>query len=441
MDRILRRQRLQSRKRKRKQVRCLQLFLLLVFPILGQAQHEPSPWQEKMESFKIQPVIALQIWTTYTMGQDVFNSTTGHYDAIDNRLNTQLRRSRLGVKGQPYEDLQFSFVAAMDLVGRDVLAGTEAGANNGASPNFRLWNASVQWRLYSGKEHLHLIAGYFPVQFGRESMTSAFRSTSLEKAWSQNYLRRHLTGIGPGRAPGLLLGGLIHQEDRAVHFSYSTGIYNPLYESLAGNSVGQSFAPLLTGRFVMHLGDPEFRKYTISHKVNTFGKRKGLSVALAGAYQGATDLFESSSAAGIDLLFNWGPFNVDGDWTLLRRSGTGSTVPASTGYLRMSYNLYLPNGLVVEPVAMVMRFQGEMGSSGQDHAARLQVLAGEENTIDLGTNLYFNPDLKMSFHYTFRNADPGAAGMGATVNNYFFQGGVGAIRRGDWLGMGLVAIF
>jgi hypothetical protein len=43
-------------------------------------------------------------------------------------------------------------------------------------------------------------------------------------------------------------------------------------------------------------------------------------------------------------------------------------------------------------------------------------------------------------HYTFRKGDAGEAGSGAAVNNYFFQSGVGPILRGDWLGLGLVAI-
>ncbi|MEZ5058928.1 MAG: hypothetical protein R2879_17985 [Saprospiraceae bacterium] len=47
---------------------------------------------------------------------------------------------------------------------------------------------------------------------------------------------------------------------------------------------------------------------------------------------------------------------------------------------------------------------------------------GLEQIYDIGANLYFNPDLKLSLHYTHRRGDPGDAGDGSTVNNYFFQG-------------------
>ena len=49
--------------------------------------------------------------------------------------------------------------------------------------------------------------------------------------------------------------------------------------------------------------------------------------------------------------------------------------------------------------------------------------------------------LKVLLHYTWRAGDPGAAGDGATVNEYFYQSGVGAIRRGNWIGLGINAIF
>jgi hypothetical protein len=51
-----------------------------------------------------------------------------------------------------------------------------------------------------------------------------------------------------------------------------------------------------------------------------------------------------------------------------------------------------------------------------------------------------NPDFKLSLSYTLRNADAGTEREGTTINNYYYQPGVGAIKRGDWLGVGLVII-
>jgi len=427
----------------------LLVYIILICPLLAFSQENKPDWLKKLDDFKIKPVIALQLWNTYTVGEEVYNSDTGLYEPVDDRMNLQLRRSRFGVKGQPYENLQFNVTAALDLLGRDVLSGTEGGGNNGGSPIFRIWNAYVQWRVIDNSEKLNVVAGYMPPQIGRESITAATRSTSLEKSWSQNYLRRHLAGLGPGRAGGINFGGLFLSEQGKFNWGYDIGVFNPLFVSRGGNSIGNKYSPLVTGRLAAYIGDPESKKYTTGHKVNYFGKRKGLTIAVAGARQGETDLFRSNSAAGFDFLLNLGNLNFDGEFTQLWREGTDPddifprefTVSSNTGYLRMGYNLNLKNGYVLEPVAMVVWFNGEKSAIGQLDAGVVSSLSGEDHSLDLGFNLYFNPDLKLSLHYTWRDADPGAAGNGATVNNYFSQSGVGAIHRGDWLGLGLVAVF
>lgn len=423
------------------------MALAVGVPLLSISQAEN--WKSKLPDFNAQPVIALQLWSSYTIAAQVFDEEAGRYKAVDNRVNFQLRRSRLGVRGQAYKNLKFNFVGAFDLVGRDVLSGTEAGSNNGSAPAFRLWNAYLQWRILPNKEHLNLVAGYMPLQIGRESITSAFRSTSMEKSWSQNYLRRHLVGIGPGRAAGINIGGLFLPASSHYSWEYSLGAFNPAFRDYQNNSVGADFAPLLTARFVLHIGAPESDRYTLGHKINYFGKRRGLSLAIAGAHQGKTSLFDNNQAAGADFLLNLGPLNIDGEWYYLIRNRT--RFPASqpeveeaisgTGYLRASYNVPLKNNYVLEPSAMIVLFNGEMEKESQLEAQAMDAFAGREQIADVGVNFYFNPDLKLSLHYTYRNGGLGAAAAGATFNNYFFQGGVGAIQRGDWLGLGAVAIF
>ncbi|MCB0842768.1 MAG: hypothetical protein KDE26_05810 [Bacteroidetes bacterium] len=422
------------------------ILLLFLFPCMLLAQE--TRWSQKLDDYKIKVSANVQLWGTYTFGQEIYNDSNGAYQPVDDRLNLQLRRSRLSFKGQPYENLKFNMTAALDLVGKDDLAATQGASNNGGSPKFRLWNAYVQWRVKSNNEKVNIVAGYFPVQIGRESITSAFRSTSMEKSWSQNYLRRHLTGIGPGRAMGVNIGGLFLHEK--ISWGYDLGIYNPVFQGIGSYSTGAKYSPLLVGRITGYFGDPESKEYTINHKINYFGKRKGLSLALAGAYQGETDLFISNSVLGMDVLLNWKNFNLDGEWSLLWREGMQTknlpneeyfTVASQTGYLRMSYNINLKNGYVIEPVAMVMHFGGPMDKDTQAEAASVKFFAGEDQMANLGFNFYLNPDLKLSLHYTMNQGDSGAAGNGAVFNNYFFQSGVGAIRRGDWLGFGLVAGF
>ncbi|MFT5384268.1 MAG: hypothetical protein ACI8VT_003417 [Saprospiraceae bacterium] len=428
------------------------LTIVLLFLVLGMnAQNkDKNTWAEKIKDFKIEPVIGLQLWSTYTFGTEVYDAETGKYQAVDNRMDTHIRRTRLGVKGQPYPNLKFVFISSLDLVGKDILAGTEGGGNNGSSPSFRIWNAFIQWKVFTKNDGLHITTGYLPPQIGRESITAALRVTSMEKSWSQNYLRRQLVGTGPGRAVGINAGGLFLNKNKNVGVSYDAGIFNPVFESLGGNSTGGKSSVLVSGRIVFHFGEPEFEKYTISRKVNYFGKRKGLSIALAAAQQGETDLFLQNSVYGVDWLLNWGNLNLSGEWSILEREGEELLIntttrridtKSNTGFVRLGYNLNLKNARVLEPVLVFAQFNGALKSTAQKDAAKLNAFAGQDQYLEASLNYYFNPNLRLSLAYTFRDGDLGEAAAGSAFSNYFFQGGVGAIKRGDWLGLGLVAIF
>ena len=170
---------------------------------------------------------------------------------------------------------------------------------------------------------------------------------------------------------------------------------------------------------------------------------KGLSICFEGAAQGNTDLFSNSLTYGINLLFNWGQLNIDGDWHSLSRetAPNGLTkAKANTGFIRVSHNYPLKNGYTLETSATYVKYNGEMDLEGQLAATVVGMPAGEDEHIDLGLNLYFNPNLKLALHYTLRDGDAGAIGDGFRINN-FFTSGAGAVRYGDWLGLGISAAF
>ena len=422
---------------------------LISYVSLIYSQEKSNNWVNKLEKYQLQPILGLQLWSTYTLGMEIFDIEEQTYTKVQNRINTQLRRSRLGIKGMLNPNLKFNFITSLDLVGKDNLSGTDANGNNGSSPNFRIWNAYVQWKIRPKSDAIHLSIGYLPPQIGRESINSALRSTSIEKSWSQNYLRHHLTGTGPGRVMGLNLGGVFPLAAKQFKLGYDFGLFNPVFQSDAGNSSGRKSTPLLVGRIVVHIGDAEQKKYTLSHKVNYFSTRQGLSVALSGAHQGNTDLYDKNYVVGGDFLLNWNHFNFDGEWTLLRRlrktqnprlKNDQLSVNSNTGYVRMSYNIHLKNQWVLEPCLMFMQFNGAMDTIGQTEAKLLSSHSGRDHNLDIGGNLYFNPDLKLSLHYTFRDGEIGDIGPGASINNYFYQAGIGAIKRGEWLGIGLVTM-
>ncbi len=391
----------------------------------------------------------VQLWSTYSLDQQVYNEEAGSYELIDNRFNTQLRRARLGFKAQPYENLKFTIVAAYDLLGRDVLAATRGGSNNGA-PQFSVWDVFFQWRLKKGSEAFNLVGGYFRPQMSRESITSGWSVNSMEKSMSQNYIRRHLVGRGPGRALGLNFGGLVLTEDENLGLQYHFGVFNPVYLTNNGNSVGKRFSPLVTARTVFYIGDPEQKKFKIGYDINYYGQRNGLSIGLAGAWQGETELFSESKAANVDILFNWGPLNIDADWNLMWREGEleipdEHSIPidyfSQTGHLRIGYNLIFKK-IFLEPTAMIMHFDGGTSEAHQRNATALGSFSGKDYTLDVGINWYLNKKhLKLLLHYTRQFGELGEAPKGATPNQFFSQGGVGAIKRGDWIGIGVHAIF
>jgi len=426
----------------------LLFFTLLYFGVslLGlRAQDNFDHWLDIGEDFRIQPYFQAQLWASQSFGQEIFDTGANRYEAVDNRFNVMVRRGRLGFRGAAYQRLNFKITAAYDLAGRDVLAAPVGGANNGR-PNFSIWDAYMRWRIKPESEAFNLVGGYFRPQIGRESITSAWRVSSMEKSMSQFYLRQHLVGRGPGHTMGLNLGGLL-QSDENFGINYNLGIFNPAFDENGGNSAGRTFAPLWVGRVVLELGDPEMTNYSIGYRTNYFGERQGVSIGLAGAYQGETDQFDRSYTLGADLLLNWGALNLNGEWSFMWRDGRRPkptnglrefSYGSNTGYVRLSYNLILGNRYWLEPSLMVMQFNGGKTTTEQADALAVEYMAGSETTYDVGLNWHLNRDaLTLLLHYTWREGDAGAAAEGAAINQFFSQAGAGAIRRGDWLGVGL----
>jgi hypothetical protein len=223
----------------------LRLFLFLTLsPFFAFSQPAFSNWLKPKEGAKIEPFLAFQLWSAYSMGQEVYDTGTKQYVPAGDRFNVFFRRGRAGLKASPYDNLSFTFIAAFDGLGKDALNAALGPANNLTTPQLSLWETFLQWK--AGK--VILTAGYFRPQLSRESITAAWGVNSMEKAMSQTYIRKHLTGIGTGRAPGLNLGGLILPEGKNWGLNYNVGIFNPVYQAYNGNSTGFRFSPVFVGR-------------------------------------------------------------------------------------------------------------------------------------------------------------------------------------------------
>lgn len=430
---------------------ALLVALVAYMPALFAQHGNFEGFLKPKEGFKIEPYVMLQLWSTYSLGQEQFNASTKRYEPVDDRLNFLFRRARVGFKMQPYENLRFNAVLAYDAMGRDIHAGTVGSSNNGAIPAVGIFDAFLEWRIKPKSEKFHLVAGFFRPQLSRESITTAWQTSSMEKAATQTYLRQHSSGTGSGRLVGINLGGLLKSESEKVVLNYNLGLFNPSFTGNGGNSAGTHFAPLLAGRAVLSLGDPEMKQYGIAYTMNYFNQRRGISIAVNGSRQGKTDVFERAASLGSDILLNYDHLNLTAEYQQLYRQGHRSysnEQPESfnyisrVGHVRAGYNLALGNKYFIEPSFMYTHFAGAKDAEGQANAALVKASSGSESAYDAGINWYLNEKkLKVLLHYTWRAADPGAAGDGATVNEYFYQSGLGAIRRGNWIGLGVNAIF
>ena len=391
---------------------------------------------------EISPILNLQAWSTYTLGQEVFNEATGRYEAVDDRINFQMRRMNLGFKGKAFGRFQFTLLGAYDFVGRDLLTGPVGISNNGGSPIFRLWTAKLQWQAIKSSELLYLTFGYFPPQVSRESISSGYRVGTFEKAWSQNYIRRHIVGTGPGRSVGLNVGGMYMQgADSKFALSYNIGLFNPTFAVPGNISAGVRQSPVLAYQLAFHLGDPEFKKYSTGHKFNHFGKRKGLTLALSGTENGQMATWESNRSIGLDLLFNWNQFNLSGEWMQLSREGEAGNISSNVGHIKLGYNIPIGKEITISPVIAYVFFLGEEGLTEQLTASVLGSFSGTDTYWDFVLNVYFGQNMYLSLAYVARDGSFGQWGNGFTGNNYFSQGGIGAIQRGDYLGLGFVFLY
>lgn len=379
----------------------------------------------------------MQLWSTYTTDQKLYNADNQQFEAVDDRLNFLLHRSRVGLKGSYGSQWVYDFIGSLDFVGQDVLAGTVGGANNGASPRFRIWNALIQYKAFEKSEGLYFTMGYQSPQLSRESITSPFAVNSFEKAWSQNYIRRHVTGTGPGRIVGVNIGGLTDTETTQFALNYDLGLYNPRYTDFGGNSSGSMHSVLFTYRLGTHFGDPESTKYSRGHKFNYKGQRQGISLAVSGSFEGATSLRPKNTSFGVDLLANFGNFNLAGEWMQLISEKDQFRSTANTGFIRLSsYQEIEEKGF--ELVATYVFLSGPTDLLAQSEALTLGAFSGLDNYLELTLNYYLDPKIRLSLSSTLRNGDAGAADPTTVNNNYFQQGGVGTIQKGDYLGFGLL---
>ncbi len=353
-----------------------------------------------------------QLWGVYTIDRVEDNTK------YDNRVDFFLRRSRVGFQGKISENLSWRVWFAYDNVGLDSHTALTKSNNgligvNSNNKEFYLWDAFFTYALH--KNWANITVGYFRPQVGRESITAGFEVTSFEKALTNFYLRQHIVGIGPGRDTGINIGGLYNDEKSKWGINYNFGIFNT--GKFNGGTGGDSL--LYTARIALSLGDPEMKKYGMGYKVNYFGKRNGITLAVNYSYQGraqdtnsyplavkggvwtASDLtsnvpkysFKNNQLLGFDILANYKDFTFNTEYDELKRDYDRSNLSYKdkVWHVRAGYNFTLPNKTILEPAITYSEWKGSNSSLNGN---------GKFKTTDVGLNWYIKQNkLKLNLHY------------------------------------------
>ena len=91
---------------------------------------------------------------------------------------------------------------------------------------------------------------------------------------------------------------------------------------------------------------------------------------------------------------------------------------------------------------MYVKYKGGLTIQEQILASSISANAGTDENIDFGVNIYFNQNkFKVAFHHTWNRGNMGEGLPGFSQNLYFRQNGLGAIKRGNYWGLGINGIF
>jgi len=395
------------------------LFLCFLAPVTLHAQ-EPY-WIKPDSLFKfVTPVVSLQLWSTYTMGERAQLVQNGPLETVDDRVSFMARRARFGFKGKPYKKLSYVLTVQYDNLGKDKFSGPRGNTNAGTA--LGILDAYVTWQL-TRNELVYITTGYFHPQFSRECITGDLLVNSLDKSITQGYIRQHIDGKSYGRATGLNLGGI--KPMGVIQIGYNVGLFSN--NSTAADTknfpetTGRYWSPLTVERVTFSFGDPDMKTYAINYDANNYySKRKGVTIGLNVSQQGKSEVFTWNRASGVDVLFNYGHLNLDGEWNWLKRKVEGRYYQALAGHMRLGYNVIVARKAFIEPTFSVSMYDGDNG--GQ--------FTGKDHLYDAGVNWYLNKkNCKVALHYIRQEGH----GNNSYTDDKTF-------KKGDFVGMAFVLI-
>ncbi len=266
-------------------------------------------------------------------------------DDVPPRMDTYLRRARLGFGGQVNSKCLFYVGFTYDGIGKDSLSVSAGTPNPFDNLIFSIRDAFFTYKF---NPLFNLTIGYFRPRAGKESIyTSAF-NISQEKGQPSFHPRIHMVGRGIGRETGINLGGF--KRGYKHSFLYDLGIFDTNHPSIRG--AGKVWSPLFTARGVWMIGDPEMEGYTMVYSQSGFMERKGLSIGANVTYQSKTDLFQNNLVYGADAQLNYGPLDLIGEYLWLYREtpsdGSFTRTTDCSYVVKGAWNTSLPNAGILQ---------------------------------------------------------------------------------------------
>ncbi len=356
-----------------------------------------SPFLTINKEKMFKPIVGVQTWATYTMGEE--KNGTEYAD----RADVSFRRLRFGATGNPFSWLKYAVELNADRLGEDSYAATK-----GSYSGLGIWKAYITAKLLKDSEFLNLEAGYFWAAIGRESSTSPWAVASFDKTRSSWFLRSFNTGAGNGIISGLALAGIKNYDNFGI--GYRIGTYEP--STYASSKYGNR---LYTGRFMLSFGDPEQKTYKYTLSGNQWRKRNGITIGFGGAtmsngYITTDTYFDKSNSYGADILINLSGLRIDGEYYKMNRTMTGADdFDGKEMRVCLAYN-FVVGKRYLEPTITYDKYEGEGNSTLFKHI-------GRDETFDIGVNYYISKaNLKLALHYVA-------------------QGGSASSNQGDFIGL------
>ena len=335
---------------------------------------------------KINPYVYLQFWNMYSEGLSVPAE-----EQPEPRGGSYFRRGRAGFRGALLDGLTYDLMFSFDYLGKDPYLSSK-GTNN--KKEFTVWSAYASYRVFPTSERVVVTWGAFLPHLSRESATSPFSVSSLDKAETSCYLRQFVTGKNNGICPGINIGGM-------GLVGKSQLLYNVACISRQDNVsiTTENWSPVFMGHAIWNFGDKEWNSYKYIFRGNALKRQTLFSIGLGASMQGKTDAFKFSSTYGADLLIYLGGLKLEGEYYFLNRRNFESYL-GTCMMARFSCNFFLKNDWVVEPVLMFTQFDGD------DTFQDALFFDGQDRMADVGINfISAKRKLRLNLHYINRTGN------------------------------------